>query len=264
MTSATNHRNAFTLIELLIVIAIIALLAAILFPVFNRARENARRASCQSNLKQIGLGIMQYTQDYDERYPMMYSNTPGGTLAVPSWRQTIQPYINSAQVFRCPSNTQNTTVDDAARDSYPAINRSYSGNIRVFSYRQTWSDPAPITLSFIAKPAQKIMVGERKDVTVVNAAFIWPDYNNSSKEAEVKSISFVGHLSTANYLFCDGHVKAMRPTQTMSDINMWGDFYDTSGTDCPSSADGSFLGINCDIISNGFKTNLAAVEAASS
>ncbi len=65
------HRRTkwgFTLIELLVVIAIIAILAAILFPVFARARENARRASCQSNLKQIGLGIFQYAQDYDEYY----------------------------------------------------------------------------------------------------------------------------------------------------------------------------------------------------
>lgn len=62
--------RAFTLIELLVVIAIITLLAAILFPVFARARENARRSSCQSNLKQIGIGIAQYTQDYDEKMPL--------------------------------------------------------------------------------------------------------------------------------------------------------------------------------------------------
>ena len=62
-------KTAFTLIELLVVIAIIAILAAILFPVFARARENARRSSCSSNLKQIGLGIVQYTQDYDEKLP---------------------------------------------------------------------------------------------------------------------------------------------------------------------------------------------------
>ena len=83
-----KHRRGFTLIELLVVIAIISLLAAILFPVFSRARENARRSSCLSNLKQIGLGMMQYTQDYDERYPMgAYKNLvspPDGTSNGPS------------------------------------------------------------------------------------------------------------------------------------------------------------------------------------
>src|SRR3978361_1107773 len=68
-----NHRNAFTLIELLVVIAIIAILAAILFPVFAQAREKARQASCESNLKQIGLAFKMYVQDYDERWP---SSTP--------------------------------------------------------------------------------------------------------------------------------------------------------------------------------------------
>jgi prepilin-type N-terminal cleavage/methylation domain-containing protein len=69
--SAPRQRG-FTLIELLVVIGIISVLAAILFPVFGRARENARRSSCKSNLKQIGLGIMQYTQDYDEMMPMCW------------------------------------------------------------------------------------------------------------------------------------------------------------------------------------------------
>ena len=72
----TRTGQAFTLIELLVVIAIIAILAAILFPVFARARENARRASCQSNMKQIGLGLMQYVQDYDETYPGAFIQRP--------------------------------------------------------------------------------------------------------------------------------------------------------------------------------------------
>ena len=69
MENRTSKRKAFTLIELLVVIAIIAILAAILFPAFARARENARKTSCMSNMKQIGLGSMQYTADYEETYP---------------------------------------------------------------------------------------------------------------------------------------------------------------------------------------------------
>src|SRR5687767_1588685 len=75
--NARSRKVGFTLIELLVVIAIIAILAAILFPVFARARENARRASCQSNLKQLGLSFAQYTQDFDERYPMGIMNDQG-------------------------------------------------------------------------------------------------------------------------------------------------------------------------------------------
>ncbi|PQV62763.1 hypothetical protein B1R32_12210 [Abditibacterium utsteinense] len=109
----TRLKNpGFTLIELLVVIAIIAILAAILFPVFGRARENARRTSCQSNLKQFMLAIMQYNQDYDEMMPLSISGNDqiGSVVAAANGVQpfnlanTLQPYVKSLQVFQCPDD----------------------------------------------------------------------------------------------------------------------------------------------------------------
>src|SRR5690554_4144515 len=103
------RKSAFTLIELLVVIAIIAILAAILFPVFARARENARRASCMSNLKQIGLGFMQYIQDYDERLPYgKLEDVNGDAIGETYWHVSVQPYLKSNQILRCPSDPINT------------------------------------------------------------------------------------------------------------------------------------------------------------
>ena len=120
-------RRAFTLIELLVVIAIIAILAAILFPAFARARENARRSSCQSNLKQIGIGMLSYAQDYDETM-LIDSYGWNGTYNVGDWMHTIQPYTKSYQVFKCPSDTHKVVGHDVNPgptnyDSSYAINK---------------------------------------------------------------------------------------------------------------------------------------------
>lgn len=124
-----SKNRAFTLIELLIVIAIMALLAAILFPVFSRARENARRSSCASNLKQLALGMIQYTQDHDERFaPNIYptsacaDSVTGGTCSPcsssaasttpitcirPAWPDHLWPYVKNSQIFNDPSSGNN-------------------------------------------------------------------------------------------------------------------------------------------------------------
>lgn len=97
--------RGFTLIELLVVIAIIAILAAILFPVFARAREKARQTSCLSNLKQIGLALQMYAQDYDMLLPL--ANEYPGTDGPPGLYDVIEPYVKNEQIFRCPSDRDN-------------------------------------------------------------------------------------------------------------------------------------------------------------
>lgn len=116
-----QRKQGFTLIELLVVIAIIAILAAILFPVFQKVRENARRTSCQSNEKQLALGVLQYIQDSDEGFPVQPepngSNSYGYQM---SWVYNVQPYIKSYDVFKCPDDSHTVSGTDGPINSYVA------------------------------------------------------------------------------------------------------------------------------------------------
>src|SRR5438477_12307910 len=105
-----QSRKGFTLIELLVVIAIIAILAAILFPVFAQAREQARKATCLSNCKQLGLAMQMYAQDYDDNLPGW--DNPGGTKLAAQWGWAIEvplldAYVKSTKVWTCPSGLNN-------------------------------------------------------------------------------------------------------------------------------------------------------------
>lgn len=231
--SPFRRDRGFTLIELLVVIAIIAILAAILFPVFARARENARRASCQSNLKQIGLGIMQYTQDYDEKYPMRYYGGSGNYQQANSWRRATYPYTKSSQLFSCPSNTRNTVYARDSEDANmtsaglaltaPRFMCSYAinGTNNVRGNNAVGSSPSEYSgaqsLSAVADSAQSILVSE---FSYTDSFVGVGEYSNANIFAN-DWYGFKGHLQTSNFLFCDGHVKAMKPIATGTPINMW-------------------------------------------
>lgn len=198
-------RKGFTLIELLVVIAIIAILAAILFPVFAKAREKARQASCASNEKQIGLGIMQYVQDYDETY--FARDFQNGAISW-SWKDACQPYIKSSQIFGCPSNPN---VQNNQPNSY-AINDA-GGH---FDGGNTWANRF-MPMAAIQSPASKILVTELRWQNWNDWASPWWDSNNWNW-----TTGFAGHTGSFNLLFCDGHVKAMKPAQTVANgFNMW-------------------------------------------
>ena len=238
-------RSAFTLIELLVVIAIIAILAAILFPVFGRARENARRSSCQSNLKQIGLGMLQYSQDYDEQMVRTSYGASFGDGASNAdrwkWADAVQPYIKSTQVFDCPSDTDTTFGppyyynqpgvgnndpnggNDTRRVSSYAINTAaYNGNPDIGSRNAPAWNGGDVASSSIEDAAGTLWIADKEtDGNADNGHRLLGNAIRYSTDAPNRrrllvSASGVGaaisgrHLETVNILFCDGHVKALK------------------------------------------------------
>ena len=227
-----NGKSAFTLIELLVVIAIIAILAAILFPVFARARENARRTSCLSNIKQLGLGIMQYTQDYDERYPMYsytgigavsiietpqdppqtpaqkYLSSPGVTVPqhIRTWMDFVQPYIKTMDLFDCPSRQNPFVETDGASVYYPSL--AMNGIIGGI-----YNNGVASSLADINDPTKKILMlhNPQRAYSGMNAYYWLQDtgfYRNpTTDDAQRRYKPMYPHLDGQNFMFADGHAK---------------------------------------------------------
>jgi prepilin-type N-terminal cleavage/methylation domain-containing protein/prepilin-type processing-associated H-X9-DG protein len=168
----TKITRGFTLIEILVVIAIIALLAAILFPVFAQARERARSASCQSNLKQLALAWLQYAQDYDETTTPMYTRIPRGPFldlnAISYWPDLIYPYVKSgsgrdgtstsAGVFTCPS-TSGLLNGITSSDGWTAVRYAMNQSNLNEDYivYDTGSDSRGVILARLGHPAETIL-----------------------------------------------------------------------------------------------------------
>jgi prepilin-type N-terminal cleavage/methylation domain-containing protein/prepilin-type processing-associated H-X9-DG protein len=211
--SNRSNRNGFTLIELLVVIAIIAILAAILFPVFARARENARRASCQSNLKQIGLGIMQYTQDYDERFSPSSNNEADYALS----GLRIGPYTKSDQLLVCPSHSdvsypvRKTSGVGTTPTSYYVSGDTYEEpNIVDGLTWGVYSGDSGISQAQVGSTAETIMVAERDGTNTDGHVDRGTATATTGTSGDTSDFVTNRHLDTANYLFVDGHVKAYK------------------------------------------------------
>jgi prepilin-type N-terminal cleavage/methylation domain-containing protein/prepilin-type processing-associated H-X9-DG protein len=208
-------RNAFTLIEILVVIAIIVIIAAILFPVFQRARENAKRASCMSNEKQIGMGLMMYVQDYDECFP------PAGAG---NWGTLLQPYVKTYALMRCPGSPTARSLAKDVTNGYSYTYGLTSGVTGV--YIQTGY---PVRhLMAIAEPSRTFMVVESRRPKGAS-----PDYYASrgygqpgvdfgypyqAKPEDNTTFDDIRHFEGSNVAFCDGHVKWVKSGQGSSYI----------------------------------------------
>ncbi len=151
--------QGFTLIELLVVIAIIAILAAILFPVFQKVRENARRTACLSNLKQIGLAIVQYNNDFDEKEPNGSSIYGSGC----GWAAEVYPYVKSIAVYQCPDDSGH-----GSRSSSYGMNANFAVNsyaapastVNGVSYMAGTAPPQSYALPQFVAPANTVMLFE--------------------------------------------------------------------------------------------------------
>jgi len=235
MKQQTRKQRGFTLIELLVVIAIISILAAILFPVFARARENARRASCMSNLKQIGLGFMMYVQDYDEQFPpplwekagvsgsltasdfvapsSVDTSKPAGNFKVSpgsgsgklyTWMDFIFPYVKSVQLFTCPSFSVQVSSAQSGAPSY-GYNAFVSG---LKKGGPSWPSRPPLALAAIDRPSEIILA---LDYPVIYSVDAIPGNYCSSSSFLNPSSSYNPimwpHLGGGTVAFADGHAK---------------------------------------------------------
>jgi prepilin-type N-terminal cleavage/methylation domain-containing protein/prepilin-type processing-associated H-X9-DG protein len=242
-TRTALRRQGFTLIELLVVIAIIAILAAILFPVFARAREKARQTSCLNNMKQLGIGLTQYLQDWDESFPWnRFGKTPGQILpdtgatglegSPYNWKRALQTYVKGAGVYLCPSNDfawvksdSNGCDGDESNCVGPWKNQpqyqlpdGYAINGAMF-HEQYGTRSA----GDIKEPANLIFVLESKQ-----------GYPDLGDWACTTVFQHQGKLS--NWLFCDTHAKAMNIGSTVKPVSLWRNPNDKSGSCAPTKA----------------------------
>jgi prepilin-type N-terminal cleavage/methylation domain-containing protein/prepilin-type processing-associated H-X9-DG protein len=189
-------QRGFTLIELLVVIAIIAILAAILFPVFAKAREKARQTSCLNNCKQLGLSVIQYAQDYDERYPLAMYTASGVNYY---WVDEIMPFAKNTQILVCPSHkgdvcSTGTCSNHIVHVRYPDL--GYGFNHYYTNYPSGFVGLGGLSLGQVVRPAEVFMLMDFRCYYTATTTSV------TSTLAERRS-----HNDGINIAFADGHAK---------------------------------------------------------
>lgn len=201
VSSRGQKKSGFTLVEVLVVLAIIAVLAGILFPVFSSAREGARRTVCASNLRQIGLGMQMYAQDHNGKLPRASAPIPKC-----GWPGLFSRYIRNSEVFLCPSDEVEHPYDPACSEE-----QAQAGSYTIVALEDalTRRDPTKTILTLDGKGEQN-SVGTR---TAGKLTVVPEDIMRTFGEAR--------HKEGYNAVFGDGHVKYLIPDK-MLDPLLWG------------------------------------------
>ncbi|MCC2669270.1 MAG: hypothetical protein K0Q72_1741 [Armatimonadetes bacterium] len=202
-----SHRRAFTLIELLVVIAIIAILAAILFPVFARAREAARATSCKSNLKQIGLAVKMYQQDYDEILPFYVNGSNfafnPANIHDSYWGWFYTPYIKNAGIWNCPS----TRLAAFGTGGNAGKGNAYGMPYFVESKADAlFEDPSG---TIFAHDSYETRLDDNGDLMCAQAGQV---VGHTQSPAVQRADEAYRHNDVCNVLWYDGHVKGVNRT----------------------------------------------------